>query len=165
MTRTALFFFVVLSAGLLAAAYFLGGFPIPALAALLPGAFWTVGLARRWKWIAIPGLFGVYALAVAGLLLGLSPALPSAASFAALLAWDLSDFTFRLRLAAPEDDTSGLERRHLFRLLVVAGIGAAVLVAAQTLRLEFSFEWLAVLLLFAVWGVGRIIGGLLKRKK
>jgi hypothetical protein len=48
---------------------------------------------------------------------------------------------------------------------VVAGIGAAVLIAAQTLRLEFSFEWLAVLLLFAVWGVGKIIGGLLKRKK
>jgi hypothetical protein len=165
MTRTARFFFVVLSAGLLAAAYFLGGFPIPALAALLFGAFWTVGLARRWTWIPALGLFGVYGLTVAGMLLGLAPLLPSAAAFAALLAWDLSDFYFRLRLAAPDDDTSGLECRHLVRALVVAVIGAAVLVAAQTLRLEFSFEWLAVLLLFAVWGVGRIIGGLLKREK
>ena len=164
MTRTALFFFVITSAGLSAAAFFFGGFPSLAFAALLIGASWIFGPARRWKWIPALGLFGIYALAVTGVLLGFSTALLTASAFFALIAWDLADFSFRLRLAAPGDDTSDLQHRHLLRLFSVAIMGAAAVITAQTLRVKFAFEWMALLLLFAAWGVGRVVSGLLRRE-
>ena len=163
MTRIALFFFVIASAGLSAAAYFLGGLPFVAPVALLLGAFWSFGLVRHWKWVPALGLFGVYILAATGMLLGFSTALLATSGFCALLAWDLADFSFRLRLAAPGDDTFALQRRHLLRLSSVAFFGVAAVIAAQTLRVKFAFEWMALLLLFAAWGVGRVVSGLLRR--
>lgn len=161
MTRIALFFFVVLSAVLSAIAYSIGGQLFLALAALIIGAFWTLSLARRWKWATPVSLFGGCVFAVAGFILDLSPFLLTAACFSALLAWDLADFTHRLSLAAPDDNTSSIERDHWLWLAVVIFAGMAAVIAAQTLRVKFSFEWLAGLLIFAVWGVGRVMGKLL----
>jgi hypothetical protein len=165
MTRTALFFFIITSAGLSAAAYILGGFLSLSFAGILFGAFWAIGMMRHWKWSPAICLFGIYFLVVLGLLLGFSTALLTVSAFCALLAWDLADLSFRLRLAAPEDDTSGLQRRHLLTLIVVAFFGTAAVITAQTLRVKFAFEWMALLLLFAAWGVGRVVSGLLRREQ
>jgi hypothetical protein len=164
MTRIALFFFVIMSAGLTAAAFFIGGWIVPALAALVLGVFWTFSLARHWKWVSTLSLFGVYALAVAGFILDLSPFLLTVAGFCALLAWDLSDFTYRLSLAAPEDDTSSLQRGHLLWLSVVTVAGGAAVIAARTLRIKFTFEWMAGLLIFAIWGAGKVMDNLLRKE-
>jgi hypothetical protein len=146
MTRIALFFFVVLSAVLSAIAYSIGGQLFLALAVLIIGAFWILSLARRWKWATPVSLFGGCVFAVAGFILDLSPFLLTAACFSALLAWDLADFTHRLSLAAPDDNTSSIERDHWLWLAVVIFAGMAAVIAAQTLRVKFSFEWLAGLL-------------------
>jgi len=164
MTRIALFFFVVMTAAVIASAFLIGGQFIPALAAFLLGALWIFSLVRRWKWAPSVSLFGGCVLTVAGFILDLSPFLLTAACFSALLAWDLVDFTYRLDLAAPDDDTSSIERDHWLWLAVVIFAGVAVVVAAQTLRVKFTFEWLAGLLIFAVWGVGRVMGKLLSGK-
>jgi hypothetical protein len=164
MTRAALFFFVILNAILTAVAYFIGGQIIPAIAALILGAFWTFSLVRNWKWASTMSLFGVYALAVAGFILDLSPFLLTIAGFCAFLAWDLSDFTYRLSLAAPEDDTSALERGHWLWLSVVTIAGAAAVIAARVLRVKFTFEWMAGLLVFAVWGAAKMMDRLLRKE-
>ncbi len=164
MTRAALFFFVVVNAALTAIAYFMGGQFIPALAALGIGAFWTFSLARRWKWATALSLFGVYALAVAGFILNLSPFLLTVAGFCAILAWDLADFTHRLSLAAPEDDTSALVRGHWTWLSVVIVAGVAAVIATWKLRVKFSFEWMAGLLIFAIWGAGKVMDKLLRKE-
>jgi hypothetical protein len=165
MTRVGLFTFIVLSAGLPAVAFLQGGFPILAIAALLLNVLWILGIVREWKWVNMLGILGNFTLAAAGLLLGLSKVLDSAGSLAALIAWDLADFSFRLRMAAQDDDTSRLQRIHMIRILLVAFAGAVVLITVQTVHLDFTFEWMALLLLFAVWGVGRIFNGLLKKEK
>jgi hypothetical protein len=162
MTRFALFFLVIGNAILTATAYFLGGQFIPALAALILGAFWTFSLTRHWKWASAASLFGVFVLAVAGFTLNLSPFLLTLSGFFALLAWDLSDFTYRLSLAAPDDDTSALVRGHWFWLTVVTVTSAVAVIASQTLRVKFTFEWMAGLLIFAVWGVARVMDKLLR---
>jgi hypothetical protein len=164
MTRIALFFFVILNAVLTAAAYFIGGPIIPAILALAVGVFWTFSLVRNWKWASTLSLFGVYALAVAGFALNLSPFILTLAGFCALLAWDLSDFTYRLSLAAPEDDTSALEHGHLLWLLVVIIAGAVAVIATRVLRVKFSFEWMAGLLVFAIWGAGKMMDRLLRKE-
>lgn len=163
MTRIALFFFVVMTAALTAIVYFFGGQFIPALAALILGAFWTLSLVRRWKWATPVSLFGSYALAIAGFILDLSPVLLTAACFSALLAWDLSDFTCRLSLAAPDDDTSSIERVHWRWLAFVILAGVVGVIAAQTLRVKFTFEWMAGLLIFAALGVARVMDRLLRK--
>lgn len=40
-----------------------------------------------------------------------------------LFAWDMSDFRQRLRLMAKDDDTRGIERRHLLRISLLAMLG------------------------------------------
>ena len=164
MTRIALFFFVILNAILTAIAYFIGGQIIPAIASLVIGAFWTFSLTRQWKWAFVLSLFGVYALAVAGFVLDLSPFLLTIAGFSALLAWDLSDFTYRLSLAAPDDDTSAIVRGHWLWLAVVTVAGVAAVIATRTLRVKFSFEWMAGLLIFAIWGAGKVMDKLLRKE-
>jgi hypothetical protein len=164
MTRAALFFFVILNAVLTAVAYFLGGQIIPAIAALVIGAFWTFCLTRHWKWASAVSLFGVYAFAVAGFVLDLSPFLLTIAGISALLAWDLSDFTYRLSLAAPDDNTYAIERGHLLWLSVVTVVGVVVVIASQTLHVKFSFEWMVGLLIFALWGASRMMDKMMRKE-
>lgn len=160
--RVALFFYIFMSAGLSAVALYLGGYPIPALIALALGILWIFGLIRSWKWVPALGLIGTYALVVTGLLRDCSSALMIAAAFFALLAWDLADFTFRLSLVAPGDETLMIRRRHLLIISLVALVGAGSLVFGLKVKVGFTFEWMALLLLFTAWGVGRIVGGVLR---
>lgn len=162
MMRFALFFFVFMSAGLVAVALFLGGYINLGLIALVLGVLWIFGLTRSWEWVPALGLFGTYSLVVVGFLFDSPSILLIAAAFSALLAWDLADLIFRLRLAAPGDETSVLQRRRLIMLSLVFLAGVVMVLFTLTVHLSFTFEWMALLLLFAVWGVGRIVSGLLR---
>jgi hypothetical protein len=164
MTRIALFCLVILNAVLNAVAFILGGRIVPALLSLAIGAFWTFSLTRHWKWATAVSLFGVYAFTVAGFALNLSPFILTIAGFSALLAWDLADFTYRLSLAAPEDDTSAIERGHWLWLSVVTIAGVVAVIATRMLRVKFTFEWMAGLLVFAIWGVGKVMDKLLRKE-
>jgi len=82
----------------------------------------------------------------------------------ALLTSDLADFDARLRLAAPEDDAAGLERAHLLRLLAFALAGGALSLSALTLHAVFSFEWIVVLVIVAMWGLVRLVNRLLQKR-
>ncbi len=172
MTRVLLFAAVILGVGLPVAVFFTGGYSVFSVIQLVVGIGWIYGLLRRWMWVSIPGLFLIYAFAAAGFFLPRASDLrtgPAAlpllfGAFFGLLAWDLGDFHARLLLASPEDDIPGLERRHLLRLAAFALLGAVVTALALTLRVTFAFEWSVILILFATWGLGRIVSGLLERE-
>ena len=153
---------IVLCAGLPAWAYLASGRPLQAFLLVLAGVCWAVGLYFRRNWTAFPGWLAVYGLTAAGFFLDLRAALLLTGAFFALLAWDLTDFSSRLRLAAPEDRIAGLERRHLFRLILLAAAGSSLSLLALTLKAQFSFEPLAVLIVFGVWGIARMVRGLLQ---
>ncbi len=149
--------------GLLVIAYFLAGLNWLAIGVLAFGIVWTIGLVLRWSWIPPLAFFASYLSAAAGFLLDLSPFYLIPAAVFALLAWDLTGFYDRLRLASPEDDLSLLEKRHLVRLLPLALIGVSFSAVALALHLKSSLEWMIVLVFFSVWAIGKVVGFLQKK--
>ncbi len=164
MTRFLRFACPVLSVGLLAAGYFLVGLAWSALGLLIFGILWTVGLALRWDWFPPLALFAAFAAAAFGLLLDLSTGFLISGALFALASWDLAEFSLRLRKASPEDNLAALERRHLARLALLVLAGGGLSAFALTIHLTPSFEWIVVLMIFAVWGVGRMVDWLLKKE-
>jgi hypothetical protein len=80
------------------------------------------------------------------------------------LAWDLAEFYIRLRLASPDDDISRLERGHLSRLAVLALGGGGLSAFALTLHFNPSFEWIVILMVFSIWGIGRMVSWLINKE-
>ncbi len=163
MTRRLRFICLLFSIGLLVAAYFLGGLDWVALGVLGFGIVWTIGLALRWSWIPSLAFFASYLSAAVGFLLDLSPFYLIPAAVFALLAWDLTGFVDRLRLASPGDDISSLEKRHLVRLLPLALIAVSFSAVALAMHLKPSLEWMIILVFFLVWAIGQVVGLLQKR--
>ncbi len=164
-TRFALFFCLLGTVLTLAWGYFDGG-----LEGLLRwlvglGALWAVALIRRWSWFSALGLFASLIVAAAGLWFGLAPGWMLAGALFALLVWDLTDFERRLRLAAEDDDVTGLARVHLTRLSLVALIGFALASIVMLVRLQFSFEWAALMALVAALGISQLIGWMRRGQK
>lgn len=126
--------------------------------------FWILSLRRGWDWFFTPGMLLLFGLLAAGLFLDLTPALLYPAAFLALAGWDLADFAARLRLAGPGDDLAGLQKRHLRRLGLTLGAGAGLLLLALALDLRISLGWMAALAIVAVWGLGQLARGLLKKE-
>jgi hypothetical protein len=163
VTRFIRFVAPILSVGLLAAGYFLSGLVWPVVGLLVLGVFWIVGLAFRWDWVPLLGLFAAFGSATLGLFIDISPVFLISASIFALLAWDLAEFHKRLRKGSPEDDLAALEKRHFLRVAALALAGGLLSAFALTLHLKPSFEWMVILMLFAVWGISRMVDWLLKK--
>ena len=164
MTRILRFVFPILSIGLQAAGYYSSSLVWPALGLLFFGVLWLVGLALRRDCVLPIGLFVAFGVAAIGLFLDLSTPLMIFSAIFALLAWDLGEFHTRLRKASPEDDISRLERTHLLRLILLALAGGTLSALSLSLRFTPSFEWLVILMFFAVWGIGRVVNWLLNRE-
>ena len=151
---------VMLGTGSLAFAYADAGFEGLARGLLGFGIFWLYAGWKRWTWFSSVGILLVLALAGFGMWSEFSPGWMISGALGGLLAWDLSDFMRRLRLAAPADDLRGLERRHLARLTIVALAGAFLSSLAMLVRLEFSFAWGVALTLIAALGVTQLVAWL-----
>jgi hypothetical protein len=162
MTRFLRLVCPVMSVSLLASGYYLGGWKWPAVGLFV---FWMIGLIIHWAWVPPGGLFVACVAASMGLFLDLSPLLLIPSAIFALLAWDLAGFQDRLSMASPDDDVITLEKRHLFRLSVLAlgGIGLSGL--ALYLHFKFPFEWTVILVFFTVWVIGRVAGLLMKKEQ
>ena len=76
----------------------------------------------------------------------------------ALVAWDMTDFRQRLRGMADDDDTRGIERRHLARISLLVFIGLVLASIAMLVRVQFTFEWSALLVIVALLGLGQLVG-------
>lgn len=156
MTRLLLYAACVLAALGLAVGFFSLS-PWLSLGLALFGAAWTWGLRRDWGWFATVGLFLSCTAAAIGIVLGQPPLFLVLGGCLSLLAWDLSDFSARLRRASPGDDVFGMEKRHFLRLGLIALISLAVVLLARAWPIRrIGFEWFAVLALAGAWGVGRI---------
>jgi hypothetical protein len=164
MTRILRFVCPILSVGLLASGYFLSGLGWPAVGSLVFGVFWIIGLAFRWDWVPLLGLFTACGAAAFGLFLDPSPVFLIPAAIFALLAWDLAEFHIRMRKGSPENDIATLEKRHLSRLVALALVGGGLSVFALILHLKPSFEWMIILMFFTVWGIGQMVNWLLKKE-
>jgi hypothetical protein len=77
---------------------------------------------------------------------------------AGLGAWDLDHFLFRLNAVERVELGSGLGRDHLRRLAIIEAISLVVGLAALYLRPQISFWWVVLLVLLALFGIGRLVG-------
>ncbi|MEW6240251.1 MAG: hypothetical protein AB1564_05525 [Chloroflexota bacterium] len=157
-TRFALFFCLLMGILSLAWGYYDGGTQQPLRWLLGLGVVWAFALIRRWSWFSAFGLFVLLGFSAAGLWFGLAPGWMIAGALFALLVWDLTDFERRLRLASEDDDANGLARVHLTRLSLVALIGFALASIAMIVRVQFPFEWAALMALVAALGLSQLIG-------
>jgi hypothetical protein len=148
---------IVLAALLPAAGYASGGHWIGAVACLALGGLWLAGQRRGWDGSEALGLAGFAGIAAVGVWLELPTAIVLVGVVAALVAWDLDRFTQRLRNAGQIDQERTLVRAHLQRLLVVAGLGLLLGLAAGIIPAPSSFGWALGLGALAIVGLSRVI--------
>ena len=141
----------------LAAGYFQFDLPLVAIGCLVIGLLWLLSQWRRLDWAASLGMLIFTGASALGVWVGLSPFLLAISVLGSLLAWDLADFSRRLRRAAPEDNLRLLEKQHLMRLAGVGGLSLALTLAALIVHLQISFGWLLLLAIVAVLGLLQLV--------
>ena len=124
------------------------------------GAFWLYAGWRRWAWASSGIILILVAAAGYGLWIELSPGWMIAGALGALLAWDLSEFLRRLKVAPKTDDLRGMQRRHLARLTIVALTGLLLASISMLVRLEFTLEWMMLLAVVGVLGITQLVAWL-----
>ncbi len=165
MTRPAWTACLAAGSGLIAWLYFSTGRVLEAFAILVLGLAWGLGVIFRRKWLTGLCVFGMYGFCAAGFFIDLRSDILLPASIALLLAWDLGDFSDRLRRAAPGDDAAGLERRHLLRLALLALLAGGLIFIGLARPAHLAFEWLALLVILGVAGMIALIGWLLRPRE
>jgi len=124
------------------------------------GAFWLYAGWRRWAWASSGIILILVTAAGYGLWIELSPGWMIAGALGALLAWDLSEFLRRLKVAPKTDDLRGMQRRHLARLTIVALTGLLLASISMLVRLEFTLEWMMLLAVVGVLGITQLVAWL-----
>lgn len=157
MTLIAFMLSVIVGIGSLAWGYAAQGYTEYVRWFLLLGAIWLFTKWRRWKWFSPLALLIIIIYAAYGLWIELSFGWMMLAAIGGLLAWDLADFSLRLRYAAPSDDVTGMQRRHLARVGIVAGLGGFLGFIAFVVRIKLPFEVVAGLVILTVLGLARLI--------
>jgi hypothetical protein len=158
MTIIAMIISIIVSMSSLAYGFWQVGHPAPARWIVLIGIVWLLSHWRKLYWFSSIALF----LAIIAAGYGIWNEFPIVwmliGTLGALLGWDLSDFSQRLRFAAPTDDIRDMEKRHLARVAIVALLGgalAALSVVIQVRRL--AFEVAVGLILLAALGLTRLV--------
>ena len=158
MTVIALVSSIMISIGSLAWGYAGAGFDIFARWVLIFGAVWLFTQWRGWGWFSSLGLFFVVLIAAFGLWFGLIPGWMFSGAIFALFAWDMADFRRRMRAIAVDDDARGMERRHVARISLLCLAGLFLASIAMLLRLQFTFEWGALLVIVILLGLSQLAG-------
>ncbi|CAG1002359.1 hypothetical protein ANAEL_03064 [Anaerolineales bacterium] len=165
MTLIALLSSIVISSGALAWGFAQSGFTYFSVWIIVLGLGWLLSIWQRWFWYSSFALVAVTVLAALGLWFGFSPGWLFAGGIFALFAWDMTDFRQRLVLMGRNDNTRGIERRHLLRVSLLALAGMALASVTMLLRWEFNFEWGALLVVVILLGLGQLVGWFRRQNK
>lgn len=163
MTLIALIFSILLGTASLAMGYRQGGASTYSIWFLLLAGLWLLTHFRRYFWFSSVALLIIVVAAAYGVWREFPTVWMLLGALGGLLSWDLSDFARRLSYAAPMDDTSGMERRHLERVGIVAALGIGLALVSIYIHINrLAFEVAVGLLLLAVLGLTRLVIGLRK---
>jgi hypothetical protein len=157
MTVIALVSSIIISIGSLAWGYAGVGFDNFARWIIILGIVWLVTQWQRWSWFSSVSLFFVILASTIGLWFGFSPGWMFSAAIFALFAWDMTDFHSRIRLMALDDNMRGMERRHIARVSLLSFVGLLLASIAMFLRVQFTFEWGALLVLVILLGLSQLV--------
>lgn len=158
LTLIAFVLSVILGTGSLAVGYYQAGRTDPARWLVLLGIVWILSHWRKYYWVSSLAFFLTLIGAAAGVWNQLTALWMLLGALGGLLGWDTSDFAMRLVYAAPTDDIRGMERRHLARVGVVAGLGFGLAWLSVVIRIQrLPFEVAVGLVLVAALGLTRLV--------
>lgn len=126
---------------------------------------WLTGIWRGWAWSAYLGFVALLGVAALGAGLGMLPMGMLVAVIATLIAWDLHRFLFRVGSADYVIDELNLQRIHLNRLAIVAGVGLALGILALTIELNLGLGWIILMGLIVAIGLSWIVGFVKRSEK
>lgn len=130
------------------------------------GLIWLFAIWQRWQWFAYAGMTFNFLAAALGLwFLNFPPGWMFAGAIGGLLAWDLTYFRYRLRFAASDQETRGMEKRHLVIVSTLALLGFGLANFAMALKFQFNFEWALFSAVVAALGITQLITWFRKREK
>jgi len=122
------------------------------------GIVWVLAYWRKYYWFSSIALLLYVFAAGFGVWNNFSAVWMLIGAMGGLLGWDLSDFSQRLKFAAPTDDISGMERRHLWRVGMVALVGGLIAYISYSLQFKrLAFEVAVGLILVAAIGLARLV--------
>ena len=127
------------------------------------GGFWLAGLYRGWAGTATLGLLGFAGMAALGARSAAAVPLLLTSLVAALVAWDLQRFLWRLSASGQVLDQPALTRAHLRWSLVVAAAGLLIGLVAPAIVVPLPFGATLLLSALLIFGVSRAIGWLNRR--
>lgn len=158
MTLVALVISVILGTGSLAHGYSQVGLVDPGRGFAWLGLLWILAHWRRVYWASSLAFLLIILAAGYGVWNGFGTIWMLLGALGGLLGWDLSDFSRRLRSAAPTDDIRGMERRHLTRVGVVAVLGLGLAWLSVVLQIKrMAFEVAVALVLVSALGLARLV--------
>jgi hypothetical protein len=141
----------------LATAYALNGLWGWVSAVIALGLLWLGGQWRGWHQVtALAPLFFIGLIAL-GMLQDLAVGWLLFSIVAVLVAWDLRYFVGRLQQTRLED-AARLQRIHLQRLLIVAGLGLFLASIALNLQFELNLGWGIFLGAVVIVGLSQVVG-------
>ncbi len=129
---------------------------------LIFGAVWLFTQWRGWSWFSSPALFFAILASAFGVWFRFTPGWMFSASIFALFAWDMTDFRRRMFSIAADDNSRGMERRHIARISLLSLVGLLLASIAMLVRVKFTFEWGALLVFVILLGLGQLVGWLRK---
>ena len=142
----------------LAVGYAAGDLWSGVVAVLAAGGLWLLGHLRALSWTSSVFLVVQAVAAGVALLHDVWGGWSVIGLVAALVAWDLDQFAQRMRSAGRVDDAPGQERRHLRRVLAVAGVGGLLGIVGLILQVRLGFGVALLLAVLAILGLTLTIG-------
>ena len=146
------------------------------LAAILTSyAYWEqstwFGMAFTLVWVSLWGLsqlldnsytpgiffFVFTGVCLVGTFLGLRSMLLFLGMTAAMNAWDTDRFYRRWKDALGREANNPLERRHIFRLLLVDGVAISVAILGLTIKAQLSFGLMLLVVVIALISLSQLV--------
>ena len=151
---------IVLVALSLAAGYMLTGFWPVAIFIVAVGLLWLAALWRAWRPVIGLSIIIFVGLAALGTWLGVSAGWLLFGIIATLAGWDLGDFAHRFGQTEHIQGYATLQRIHLQRLAIVAGLGLLLGGIALNFELKLNMWWAIFLGVLVIVGLSQAIARL-----
>jgi hypothetical protein len=106
-----------------------------------------------------PGIFSFVftGVCLVGTFLGLRSVLLFLGMTAALNAWDADRFYRRWKDTLEREANNPLERRHIFRLLMVDGVAISVAILGLTIKTQLSFGLMLLIVVIALISLSQLV--------